>query len=216
MSRCNNLSCDPANLTLAGSGQIRDDGTFELTLTFREVAGTRLLFAAVVSETAAARASRANQTAYQVMDFGPVALGGSITDVQVDPSSAAALLLLTDGGLQNYSDDAIRGTVAAVRTANAATSFAGEDAAAAVATAMETAHQDPSVQQALAAARPFCLGDCNDDRAVTVNEIVTLVNIALGNTDLVACIPGNRSADVVITVDELLGAVNAALSGCPM
>jgi hypothetical protein len=41
-----------------------------------------------------------------------------------------------------------------------------------------------------------------------------MVNIALGNTDIVACRPGDASGEGVITVDEILTAVNNALTGC--
>lgn len=217
VSRCNNLSCDPTNLTLVGSAQVDDDGSFALTLTFKEIKDARLLFAAAIIEGDGSGAGGVVQpTTFFVMDFGPLALTVPIDNVQIDPNSEAALRLLAESGLENFSKSAIQDTVAAVRTANAANSFAGESAAAAVNTAVATARQQPAVQQALAATRPFCLGNCNDDRAVTVDEIIVLLNIALGNTDLVACIPGNRSPDVVITIDELVGAVSGALNGCRM
>ncbi|MFI5397127.1 MAG: proprotein convertase P-domain-containing protein [Candidatus Binatia bacterium] len=59
-----------------------------------------------------------------------------------------------------------------------------------------------------------CVGDCNCDNQVTVDEILTMVNIALGNTGIVACLPGDANLDNVITVDEILTAVNNALTGC--
>jgi pimeloyl-ACP methyl ester carboxylesterase len=42
-----------------------------------------------------------------------------------------------------------------------------------------------------------------------------MVNIALGNTDILACTAGDANGDVTITVDEILAAVNNALNGCP-
>jgi hypothetical protein len=59
-----------------------------------------------------------------------------------------------------------------------------------------------------------CVGDCNDDGIVTVDEILTLVNIALGNTPVTMCDAGDANGDNQITVDEILAAVNAALNGC--
>jgi hypothetical protein len=47
-----------------------------------------------------------------------------------------------------------------------------------------------------------------------VDEILTMVNIALGTTPVADCLPGDRSQDGTITVDEILTAVNNALSGC--
>jgi hypothetical protein len=60
-----------------------------------------------------------------------------------------------------------------------------------------------------------CEGDCSSDRHVTVDEILTMVNIALGNTPLLNCEAGDANHDGQITVDEILTAVNNALNGCP-
>jgi uncharacterized repeat protein (TIGR01451 family) len=215
VSRCNNLSCDPANLTVVGSATLDEDGSFQVALALDQIKGVRLLFAVVIAEGSSGSGGVGQQTIYRVMSFGPI-LGGGQLDVGIEPSSEAALVLLSDEGLESYSDDGIVSTIAAVRTANSENSFAGQDAAAAVTTAAATARQQPAVQQALAAARPFCLADCNQDRAVMVNEMVLLVDVAMGGSDLIECIPGNRNADVVITVDELVGAVQTALKGCTM
>ncbi|MGD0947829.1 MAG: CARDB domain-containing protein [Candidatus Binatia bacterium] len=59
-----------------------------------------------------------------------------------------------------------------------------------------------------------CTGDCNADNRVTVDEILTMVNIALGNTDVNTCAAGDANQDGVITVNEILMAVNNALNGC--
>ncbi len=76
----------------------------------------------------------------------------------------------------------------------------------------------PSATQAPTAtltATPACAGDCDASGEVTVDEILTLVNIALGNTPIASCAAGDRNRDGTITVDEILSAVNAALRGCP-
>jgi len=59
-----------------------------------------------------------------------------------------------------------------------------------------------------------CVGDCNDDGTVTVDEILTMVNIALGNAPVTACEAGDANQDGQITIDEILTAVNNALNGC--
>src|SRR5438552_1001118 len=38
-----------------------------------------------------------------------------------------------------------------------------------------------------AAAQPACVGDCDGGGAVTINEIITMVNIALGNANDAVC-----------------------------
>jgi hypothetical protein len=59
-----------------------------------------------------------------------------------------------------------------------------------------------------------CIGDCNGDGPVTVDEILNGVNIALGNQPLLACAAFDADRNGQVTVDELLAAVNAALNGC--
>jgi len=59
-----------------------------------------------------------------------------------------------------------------------------------------------------------CVGDCDNSGQVTVDEILTLVNIALGNADVSTCLAGDANHDNQITVDEILTAVNNALNVC--
>jgi hypothetical protein len=59
-----------------------------------------------------------------------------------------------------------------------------------------------------------CVGDCNGDMVVTVDELLTMVNIALGNANVSACTAGDANGNGQITVDEILTAVNNALNGC--
>jgi hypothetical protein len=60
-----------------------------------------------------------------------------------------------------------------------------------------------------------CPGDCNYDNAVTVDELLTGVGIALDASHLAACVAADPNGDGAVTVDELLGAVDQALAGCP-
>jgi hypothetical protein len=59
-----------------------------------------------------------------------------------------------------------------------------------------------------------CLGDCNGDGEVTVDEIITMVNIALGAAQPSGCAAGDGNGDGEVTVDEIVSAVNRALGGC--
>jgi cysteine-rich repeat protein len=61
-----------------------------------------------------------------------------------------------------------------------------------------------------------CVGDCDSDAEVTIDELLTMVNIALGTTAVSACVVGDGDQDGAITVDEILVAVNNALDGCPL
>ncbi len=82
--------------------------------------------------------------------------------------------------------------------------------ATSTATSPPTATPTPSATGTV----PPCVGDCAGHRAVTVDEIVTMVNIALGNAAVSACTAGDANADGSITVDEILRAVFNALNGC--
>lgn len=62
----------------------------------------------------------------------------------------------------------------------------------------------------------LCSGDCNGDQRVTIDEIVTGINIALGNTTLSSCPNFQCCPDPCMSqgVDCAIRAVNNALHGC--
>ncbi len=60
---------------------------------------------------------------------------------------------------------------------------------------------------------PACVGDCNEDRRVTVTDLITLVHGAL-DEGFAACVDGDRNHDGRINVDEIVWAVNNSLHGC--
>lgn len=63
---------------------------------------------------------------------------------------------------------------------------------------------------------PGCVGDCDGDGDVTVDEIVIGVNIALGAASIDACPDFDPGGDGEVTVDEILRGTAAALDGCPV
>ncbi len=60
-----------------------------------------------------------------------------------------------------------------------------------------------------------CVGDCSRSGEVTIADLLTLVNVALGAAPIAACATADINADGQITIGELLAAVNNALNGCP-
>src|SRR5512139_3725002 len=62
-----------------------------------------------------------------------------------------------------------------------------------------------------------CVGDCSHHSTVTVDEIILMVNIALGNASISAC-PGFaqwcNQGDLGVVISCLIEAVNNALYGC--
>jgi len=63
-------------------------------------------------------------------------------------------------------------------------------------------------------AAPPCAGDCDHDRVVGTDELITGVRLALGDP-LLSCNALDHDADGSVRIDELLAAVEAVLDGCP-
>ena len=66
-----------------------------------------------------------------------------------------------------------------------------------------------------------CAGDCNSSGAVEISDLLRMVNIFLGSVDIETCPAGDVAGgnpdgpDGQITIDELIRAVNNALTSCP-
>jgi Ca2+-binding EF-hand superfamily protein len=58
------------------------------------------------------------------------------------------------------------------------------------------------------------VGDCGGDGEVSVNELITMVNVALGSANVSTCLAGDANGDGMITVNEIIAGVNKALNGC--
>jgi cysteine-rich repeat protein len=58
-----------------------------------------------------------------------------------------------------------------------------------------------------------CTGDCNGTGSVTIDELITLVNSALGNAQASAC-PHGVPSGAEVNVALIIQAVNVALTGC--
>ena len=58
-----------------------------------------------------------------------------------------------------------------------------------------------------------CVGDCGGVGTVAINNIITLVNIALGTADPSAC-PHGVPIGAEVNVAVIIQAVNSALNGC--
>jgi hypothetical protein len=215
---CTDPSC--ATLTILEVTQTDASGRFVFVLDGAQVAGKRLVFDATIVPGASAQARWGRQAAgstavdYRIIDFGPAGVEASLSEL-IGPASEAAMRLLEEnGGAQNYSDQGIKDVIQAVQTAvaDSGINFASLTPADAATLATDTARTDLMVQQALQ--MQLCPGDCGGDGAVTVNEIITLVNIALGSAPPAACpngIPSGASVDITL----IIKAVGFALGSCP-
>lgn len=59
-----------------------------------------------------------------------------------------------------------------------------------------------------------CVGDCNDDRRVTIDELVRAVDIALGGAEVGTCDAVDNNRDGAVTVNELIRGVTKGQAGC--
>ena len=59
-----------------------------------------------------------------------------------------------------------------------------------------------------------CVGDCDGGGSVSVAELITGVNIALGLRDISACAGFDVNGDSMVQVNELIRGVRSALDGC--
>ena len=65
-----------------------------------------------------------------------------------------------------------------------------------------------------------CVGDCTGDGEVNIDDLIRMVNIALGLQAICpdngngGCLAGDANCDCEITVEEIIQAVNNDLNGC--
>ncbi|MGH7785451.1 MAG: EF-hand domain-containing protein [Candidatus Binatia bacterium] len=64
------------------------------------------------------------------------------------------------------------------------------------------------------AGEEVCVGDCNGDGQVKINELILGVGISLGTADLEQCPAFDPSGDGVVSINELIKAVSNSLNGC--
>jgi hypothetical protein len=91
-------------------------------------------------------------------------------------------------------------------------SAAGPPANTPTSTATSTPTATPTVLPTSTPGR--CVGDCHGDGGVTVDEMIIMVNIALGSAPIWMCDAGDVNHDGQTTVDEIVTAVGVALAGC--
>jgi hypothetical protein len=73
---------------------------------------------------------------------------------------------------------------------------------------------DVAPKQFLTLTEPYCAGDCDGAGAVTVDKLVTLVNIALDTAPRTACRRGVASS-AAVDITLIVQAVNNTLNACP-
>ena len=59
-----------------------------------------------------------------------------------------------------------------------------------------------------------CQADCDGNRQVTINELVSAVRIALGEALVSTCTAVDVDNSGTVAINELIGAVDRAIGGC--
>jgi hypothetical protein len=59
-----------------------------------------------------------------------------------------------------------------------------------------------------------CAGDCGGDSHVSIAELISAVNVALGLAPVASCHAADTDGDGMVRVNELIAAVGRALRGC--
>ena len=59
-----------------------------------------------------------------------------------------------------------------------------------------------------------CGGDCDHNGTVTIDELISGVDIALGTSPLASCLSLDTNGDGQVSIDEIIQAVTAALTSC--
>jgi len=136
---------------------------------------------------------------------------GSIGALAIDPSRPSTLYAATVGGVLKSTDGA-----ASSQAINAGLSNEIVDRVAIDPSMPSTLHAGThrgdvfSIEQV-----PTCVGDCDGSGSVTVDELITMVNIALGDFPPSACPDGGLPIGGDVNVAVIIRGVNNALDGCP-
>ncbi len=79
-----------------------------------------------------------------------------------------------------------------------------------------TAGGSPTPTVTPTAPAPACTGDCNRNGAVSVDELIVGVGIALGRQPVGDCLALDRDAGGAVDIAELIAGVDNALNECPL
>ncbi len=113
-------------------------------------------------------------------------------------------------------------TVTRTGTETATATPTGQATATVTATAIDSATPSPGTPSASPSPTPTptaiaqpCVGDCAGDAMVSVADLITCVNVALGAQPVSICPACDPGGDGMVSVSDLIQGVNNALNGCP-
>jgi hypothetical protein len=195
-------------------------GTFDISIVPAVAIDTVALPVAVVGECYAATVTATGGLApYTWSDITPALPAWASTEDNSDvhgcpnpgDEGSSQLTFTVTDSLGGTSSKALDIVVVAVPTATPTAAPESTMTPTPTPSPTETATASPTVTPT--ATPVICTGNCNGDDSVTVDELITLVNIALGTLPPSACargVPAGEPVDVAL----ILRAVVNALNGC--
>jgi hypothetical protein len=194
----NTVSLATFGMLFGGAAMIADPRT----LTFSAFANQGMSLAAVL-----------DQPGVMVMvDIGPASVPASVLSIRADDlhtptprggPTRTRTATPTSGGSETPIP-----TATGAQQASATPTGGGGGTPSPAATVLT-----PTPSPTTGSAQP-CRGDCNLDHAVTVDELVRAVNVALGSFPIDRCQAADADSSTTVTVNELVAAVLNALHGC--
>lgn len=129
---------DPSATTLLGTALTDQAGQFSVTFRSRLGGVAPLIVEAHLDGDAV----------FRTIAYARVAVAANpASELQIGPTSEAAIRLMADSGFENFSEDEVIALITAVEAANADTDFSGLDPEQASTRAQQTAANDPNVLQ---------------------------------------------------------------------
>ncbi len=174
----------------------------------------------VAGQLLADPASGRNEIRFADMGYEPAILPGAVVspaalqiiDTSIVPCNPVSTPTITATGALT-STPTLPPTLTPTSSFTASPSASETRTPSATATAPDTPTPSPSSSPTFP--ETSCPGDCNGNGETVVNELISAVNIALGNSPPTACPAADLDQDGRVTIAELIQAVNAALNGCP-
>ena len=162
-----------------------------------------------LGDSFAAATDPESSTSIAAADFD----GDGKTDIATSSVSDNTISVLVgngDGTFQPSQDFVVTGSTDAVSPMGIAAADFNKDGHPDLA----SANIDDGTVAVLVNTVGLCLGDCSGDGNVTVDELVTLASIELGDAPLSACPSGLLTSDMPVTVEVVVKAVSNAINGC--
>jgi YVTN family beta-propeller protein len=132
------------------------------------------------------------------------AASGSVSGDPIAVGAGPIAVAISDDGATAYVANLMDGTVSVIDTASRSVETIDD-----VPAPFDLAF-GPCPPQAIG-----CTGDCDGGGTVTINELITGVNIVLGSRVLEVCPAFDSDNDDQVNIAELIQAVNNVLGGCP-